>query len=455
MALDPSIILQGRPAQLPDVGQLVQLRNMGLAGQSAQLQLSAQQKAAAQQQTLSQLYAKNTKPDGTIDNQAMAADMASSGLGAQIPGFQKTNNDAAISTTQAQGEQLKVHKQKLDLVNGAISSLLAKPDLTHNDVINTISNLVDQKLISNDQGAQMVKTLPGPDQLRPFLVSKAIETMDASKRLETLLPKYNEQDRGGVINQGTVDTLTGQRTAGADVAKTPTPGEKLTDSRVRDVAASKGFTPDEGSLMAALAERGISLPAGMRSAAQQKATYASLISRNPGMTPDDIAEKVRTGKIDLTAETKRATVAAGQEGKNETAVNELGIFGDQVLEASKAVPRGNFIPITKLLQMKDSSISDPALLTLKSKLQTLNNAYDQLAARGGTDSDKRAHIAQLFSSATGPEGVEALVKALKEEGAGAKQAAHEASRAKPSGNTPAAGPGTGAALPSGATVSNW
>ena len=56
-------------------------------------------------------------------------------------------------------------------------------------------------------------------------------------------------------------------------------------------------------------------------------------------------------------------------------------------------------------------------------MQALENAYNQLAARSGTDVDKRQHIHELFNTANGPEAVEALVRSLKEEAAGARDAA--------------------------------
>jgi hypothetical protein len=454
MALDPSIILQSRPAQLPTLEDTVRLRDLATRSQANELNVAQAQRQQRSQNTLADLYRSALKPDGSIDQSAVAQGMAQAGFGEAVPQLQQQQRVNAKAATDQESSQIDLHLKKLGIVNNALGSLLASPQVTHDQVIGVVSGLVDQGVIDQNQGAQMVRQLPGPEQLRPFLIQKALETQDAAKTLSMTAPKYDEQDRGGTISQGTINPLSGQRTETGTVTKSVTPGEKLTDSRNRELQGV--FTPDEGNLMAALAERGVALPAGMRSRAQMKATFGSLLSRHPGQSPDDIAEQVRTGKIDLAAETKRSTVAAGQEGKNETAVNELAIFGDQALEASKAVPRGNFIPLTKLLQMKDSAISDPALLTLKSKLQTLNNAYDQLAARGGTDAEKRAHIAALFQSATGPEGVEALVKALKEEGAGAKAAAHEASRARPSGTPPATGGGTGAAeLPSGATVSNW
>lgn len=451
MALDPSIILQGRAPQLPDVGQLVQLRNLSLAGENAQLNLDASKRDAMNQRTLAGLYQKHTKADGTIDTAGMQADMAGNQLGAQIPAFQKATADASMTRAKNEGEQLTLQKQKLDLVNGALSGLLAQPQVSHDQVISTISSLVDRGVIDNQQGLKMVQTLPGPDQLRSFLVSKAVETMDASKRLEVMLPKYDEQDRGGTISQGTIDPLTGQRNEGTNVVKTATPGEKLTAAAKAATGARVTFTPEEGDLMGALAERGVNLPAGLRSREQMKSTFGSLLARNPNLSPDDIAEKIATGQINLASERKSTQTAAALEGRIAVAQNEVQQFIPLARAASQALPRGEFVPWNKLSQYSDEQLSSPQLAEFKAYMTTLSNAYDQLAARGGTDADKRAHNRKMFDTAQSPEALEAVFTALTNEAKAAATAAHQATQRR----SPGHGAAPAAATPSGATVSNW
>lgn len=61
-----------------------------------------------------------------------------------------------------------------------------------------------------------------------------------------------------------------------------------------------------GALLAALATKGVSLPAGLRSQQQQIATLNGLIAANPDKTPDQIADLVRTGQLDFNG-AKRST----------------------------------------------------------------------------------------------------------------------------------------------------
>lgn len=429
MALDPNIILQSRaPASpLESQGRVLKLRQLQQATDEAD-------RGIADRETVANLYRNNVDASGNINAAGITQGLAKAGMGDQIPRFQTDQANYGKAVAGMNAQQVEFHKKQLDAVNGSLASLLAKPNVTHDDVIQQISALVDNQIIDNAAGAAMVKQLPGPDQLRSWLMQRAVEGLDQAKRLEMVLPKHDEQDRGDVINEGTINQLTGQRTAGANVKKGATPASQLANDRI-------SFTADEGNLMAALAEHGVSLPAGLRSREQMKSTFASLLSRNPALSTDEIAEKVATGKINIAAETKETTTAAGQAGRVAVAVNELRTFGDQVLEASNAVPRGSFIPLNRLVQMTDAQISDPALINLKVKMQALNNAYDQLAARGGTDAEKRAHIARLFSTATSQEGVAALVQAVRDESQAAEAAARSATQRREPAGSAAARPG--------------
>lgn len=442
MPLDPNIALGTRGVQLANPQDITAKR---LSIEQLMRQGAAADKASADQQTIADLYRSNIGADGAIDVNAVTQGLARAGLGDQVAGFQKEQAGVRKATSDADESDLNLHKKRIDMLGAGLSALLANPNVTHDDVIAQINNFVNQGLITPQQGAEAARNTPGrPEQLRPFLIQKAMEASDVSKQLDLILPQYNEQNRGGTINEGTVDKLTGKRTAGTDVVKTITPESAATNARISATSGATAFSDAEGSLMAALAERGISLPAGLRSRAQMKATFASLLSRNPDLSPDDIAEKIATGQININAERKETMTAAQVAGRVAVAVHELKTFGDLVKQASAAVPRGKFIPLNKLIQMTDQQLSDPALINLKVQMQSLNNAYDALAARGGTDAEKRAHIAQLFNTATSQEGVEALVKAVQAEGVAAEEAARAATKRRPHETSQAPGPGTGA-----------
>lgn len=196
------------------------------------------------------------------------------------------------------------------------------------------------------------------------------------------------------------------------------------------------FSGPIGEIGAALAERGVSLPSGFRSQQQQASLYQGLMNRHPDMSADQIADLVKSGKIDLAGDLKEQTTAGGIVGKVKYAENELTQSIPLALESSKNVSRGSFMPLNKLLQMGDASISDPALRDLKIKTQSVMNAYDMLAARSGTDVAKRDAAHQLLASADSPAAYETALKAFAQEA----QVAHKAGDMS-MGRTPAASPG--------------
>lgn len=214
-----------------------------------------------------------------------------------------------------------------------------------------------------------------------------------------------------------VDPLTG-KTSDIPGQITPYQRHEMESSDRRLALAervSKGFDGPGGELLAALTEKGVSLPAGMRSKEQQLATVNGLLARNPDLTPDQIAEKVKNGDLTFAGERKEAMTAGGIVGKVKYAEQELLQSIPLALDASANVPRGKFVPLNKLLQTANTAISDPDLLDFKIKAQSVMNAYDMLAARGGTDVAKREEQHKLLSSAQSPEAFARALKAMEQE----------------------------------------
>lgn len=256
MALDPSIPYQVRPIQLDNP---MDIQAKGLQLRQLYRQNSQADQAETERKTLSDLYRSNVDPTtGAVNHQGVVQGLAQAGMGDKIPAYVKSVADmegsqATLAHTRASTAEteLTTHKRRLDILNGGLSSLLANPNVTHDDVINQINNFVNQGLITPEQGAEAARNTPGrPEQLRPFLVQKAMEAQDASKQLEAVMPKYNEQDTGGEINQGTIDPLTGVRTAGVNVPKTVTPGEKLNADNIRAVGAVTYQQDAHGNIVA-------------------------------------------------------------------------------------------------------------------------------------------------------------------------------------------------------------
>jgi hypothetical protein len=184
-----------------------------------------------------------------------------------------------------------------------------------------------------------------------------------------------------------------------------------------------------------------------------------LLDSNPDSTPQQIAQAVKEGKINITADLSSARSSGTVGGKVAVGMAEIQNLAPMVLAASAKVSRGQFVPLNKLVQLGESSISDPNLKVLKGRITAILNAYDLVAGRGGTDEAKRAEVRQMILSSDSPEALQASVNNLLMEANVSEQAAQRAmySAGRPAtGGTPppAAPPAAGKSYkhPSGATV---
>jgi hypothetical protein len=207
--------------------------------QLQQMEMEGAQRQRKDEQTLADLY----RSTGT-DPQALMQGMAQQGLGARIPAFQKQQADIGKATADTDAVKLGNAKKKLDATGAALSSLLADPNVTHDAVIGQLQRLVQSGVMAPEEGATMARSLPGdPAALRRMLIQSGLEVMDASKRIDLLLPKTETRNMGGSDQAFSTNQLTGQVTPGQAFAKTATPGEVMTDTRTRtENALNRGNT---------------------------------------------------------------------------------------------------------------------------------------------------------------------------------------------------------------------
>lgn len=144
-----------------------------------------------------------------------------------------------------------------------------------------------------DQFKQQLTTAasaaPPPAPIKLSQGDVLLNPNDPSQVLASAAPKSTVEYKDAGDKLIPVNSVTGQPVAGvAPIPKTQTPTQE-----------AKHFAPDESALMGALAEAGVSLPAGLRSQEQMKSTFRGLLDRNPGKTPDQLADLVRTGQLDF------------------------------------------------------------------------------------------------------------------------------------------------------------
>ena len=369
----------------------------------------------------------------------------------------KTGQQYQSGQVAAQLDQLQLLEKRQDLIVSAIDPIVAQARTMKSQGASDL----DVKAFITQQMPQALQGLRGmqlPDG-KPALPDdqlKMVTGIPGGYTLQTLEGWEAKSKQGAAAIKSRLDQYKADTAAKGQQTREASETEKEKHDRATEDEArkrtaiaenkAKGFDDRESEFLAAMADRSISLPAGLRSQQQIKSTIDGLFAKHPDMTADQIADGIKSGKLKLTAETKGAQTAGTQIGKVALASNELDTFGEQTLAASNDLPRGEFVPYNRLKQWADTKISDPKLLMFKAKMQALENAYNQLAARSGTDVDKRQHIHELFNAANSQEAVNTLVTALKQEAAGARDAA-DRTIAETSGTSI---PGAGGQAPPGA-----
>jgi len=250
MPLDASLILAGRAPRLDDP-LTVQAKQATLADLMGKQQIQQQSMQTAQrerdeQQTLADLY----RTAGN-DPQALMQGMAQRGLGARIPAFQQEQAKLGEAEAKARAAQLKVASDRLKLTGARLSSLLANPNVTHDDVIGAVTGLVQEGIIDQGHGARLVQGLPGdPGRLRQVLIAQGMELMGENERINLALGEIGMQDMGGSRQAFTTNRIQGTVTpTGAALPKTATPEALLTDARTRSEGAANRSVTMRGQNM--------------------------------------------------------------------------------------------------------------------------------------------------------------------------------------------------------------
>jgi hypothetical protein len=239
MPIDPSIAMGVRPVQLDNpmdaAGKAMTLRHLALQGQMQEAQLADANRKLQEQAMLADIYRRNTGPDGTVNHAGVIQGMGDSGVGHLIPAYRKTMLDADKDQSQIDNQRSEVRSRdykmtldRMNAVNAALDSLRSNPNVTHQDVINTVVGMVNQGAMDFKQGQAIVADLPPHPSLLPgYLQQKGLQVADAKTRLEMLAPKFHSVDNGGSIVMGTTNPLTGQFTQNGAMKKVVTPGEAL------------------------------------------------------------------------------------------------------------------------------------------------------------------------------------------------------------------------------------
>jgi hypothetical protein len=452
MAFDPSVIgsIGDTQADIPGaIGRGTQLKDMINREQLGELQLHGAKEEAAEKSKVNDILKKSdyTTPAGLAKTAAEVNRVSPR----SAMDLLKQGQQYQSGQVQAQLDQYSLAEKRQDLIVSTLDGVIAEARNLKNSGGSDldVNALITQRMPQAIQSLRSQKLPDGApalpdDQLKmvtsqPFSLA-TLESWEAkSKQGQAQIKQRLEQFKADTQAKGQQTRERGED----ERERADRKREELADLK----RTASTFGGKEGELLGAMADRGVSLPAGFRSKEQMKATLSSLIARHPDQSASQIAEGIETGQISFGSEKKETQISAAIAGKIRYAEEEIKRIVPLVQQASSAVPRGQFVPWNQLKQYSSAKISDPNLKKFKSYMTTLSNSYDVLAARGGTDVEKRKHNREMFDTADSPEALQAALDAVLTEAKISGEAAQASTT--PRLNNPSA-PAAGAAKPNAA-----
>lgn len=178
------------------------------------------------------------------------------------------------------------------------------------------------------------------------------------------------------------------------------PPETLRLIAGRALAGEKGYKSGYG--------KGIQGPADIRAIDNMVATMAS----EQGLTSNDLVQR----GIDLVGDTSRERTASNMEGKMTPASIEAHGAFKIAREAADNLPRSDFVPYNRLMQMGQAAWSDPKLKKVLVAYNTAVMTYSRAINPSGVGTvDSQQHAREILQAADGPEATKAAFDQLDRE----------------------------------------
>jgi hypothetical protein len=225
-----------RPVADPmeSMGRAMSLAQLAQTGQLNRMKLDQAQREDQERTSLADLYRGLYTPDGKEDRAGFTQRVAQAGLGQHLPAIRKGWAEADAkqaelekTRTETQGLNYAQLQKRVEAANGALTSLLARPTVTHQDVLGAMQGLVQQGLAKPEEMAAAAQQIPtDPAALRPWLQQKHMEGLSAAERLKALMPNWQGYNNGKTTEFRDLNGITNPN-GPAPVQMTTTPDADL------------------------------------------------------------------------------------------------------------------------------------------------------------------------------------------------------------------------------------
>lgn len=391
--------------------------------------------------------------DGDPGLDRLRSTMTRHGLASQIPEMERHYYEGQKEGSLFRMNSLKEASQFNDVVSRVIGNGLLTPDgLSDANMARSMSDAVQSGLITPERAKYMIGSMPPVAERRGWAVRFAALSDATAKEMRANAPTTENVDTGAESIESSRNPLTGEVTQGRRIPKQVSPDTRFSAAQAaarQRESDARADTRQSVTLQAArearaggeindlaldgMVERLLAgdpprnVMSGVGRGAQGARNLALVnnrlyeVAQSRGIDPT----KITNALMSFASDTSAARIAANAAAKIGGRERAIQYAADLALDASETVPRGDFVPWTRLKQYTDAQLSDPDLRNLKVRIQTLGNEY-AAAMGGGTPtvhSQERAE--ELLSTVDSPEVLKMVADAMKQEAAQAGRAFHE------------------------------
>lgn len=184
--------------------------------------------------------------------------------------------------------------------------------------------------------------------------------------------------------------------------------------------------------------------AGVGAKSQPRSAPAMALKKFIEEHPEATSEDIRKFQAANAGENAYQRTAGTQAARVESATNEVEQLLPQALETSRALPRGKFVPVNKLIQSWQQGTSDPAYNDFALANFSLINAYTRAMNPQGvpriTERLEQKAVG-ILGTATSPEAYEVQARRLWKEVQASKTAVAKTAEGREPGNVNSPMPG--------------
>ncbi|WP_104655093.1 hypothetical protein [Ralstonia insidiosa] len=223
MPLNPNIPLQvAAPVNpLMQVAQVAQLGGSLLQQQALSQQIGANVAA-------SQAFKDSTDPTtGAVDYGKLSANLAQGPGAYNLPTIMGQALDQQKKRQDLTMGQWELAYKQQDATRQALGGLLATPNFTQQDVINTANGLIQSGALPRDQATQVFATMPSdPSKLRDWVIQHAAAADKGAQLIAAVKPTTQVINNGAGNSIIALNPMTGQPTGSSTfIPSTLTPAE--------------------------------------------------------------------------------------------------------------------------------------------------------------------------------------------------------------------------------------